>query len=265
MQRRQFIQMVRAGVLGSLTAGLAIASDRNQSPAYSQNRPPSNAQNTGALSVQWLGHMSFLFNSSGARILTHPFKPVGCAANRSIPKEKVDLVLISSRLLDEGYVEVLPKDTKLLYQPGSYDLLKSNFQGIRMDHDRLGGRRFGTNVAWRWQQAGIRILHLGGAAAPLLDDQRILMGRPDVLIVPVGGGAKGYDAAEAQSVVNMLNPKIVIPTYYRGDKAAASCDIAKVDEFLALMSNTKINKLSGSNLQISSATLPSAMTIMVFG
>ena len=270
MQRRQFIQLAQGGLISTLTAVGAIALDRNLSPAYAQKKPANSAQKKpansggGSLSIEWLGHMSFLISGGGATILTHPFKPAGCTANKPQPKASANLILISSRLLDEGYLDGLPKNERVLTQPGSYNLQGLNIQGIRMDHDRLGGRRFGTNVAWRWQQAGIRILHLGGAAAPIEADQRILMGRPDVLIVPVGGGPKGYTASEAQAVVNALNPRIVIPMHYRTAKASNSCELNSVDEFLTLMSGAKVQKLGGSSLQLTASSLPAPVSVKVF-
>jgi L-ascorbate metabolism protein UlaG (beta-lactamase superfamily) len=265
MQRRQFIQLAQGGLISTLTAVGAIALDRNLSPAYSQNKSKNSPSNSGGpLTIEWLGHMSFLISGGGRTILTHPFKPAGCTANKPQPKAAADLVLISSRLLDEGYIDGLAKKDRILSQPGSYNVQGINIQGIRMDHDRLGGRRFGTNVAWRWQQAGIRILHLGGAAAPIEADQRILIGRPDVVIVPVGGGPKGYTAAEAQAVVSALNPRLVIPSHYRTGKAGSSCELSPVDEFLTLMSGAKVQKLGGSSLQLTASSLPEAISIRVF-
>jgi L-ascorbate metabolism protein UlaG (beta-lactamase superfamily) len=257
MQRRQFIQLAKGGLISAVSAAGAIALDCNLSPAYSQGG--------GSLSIQWLGHMSFLISGGGKTILTHPFKPAGCTANKPQPKVAADLILLGSRLLDEGYIGGLQKTDRILHQPGAYNVQGLNIQGIRMDHDRIGGRRFGTNVAWRWQQAGIRILHLGGSAAPIAADQRILIGRPDVVIVPVGGGPKGYTATEAQSVISALNPRIVIPSHYRTAKAASSCDLSPVDEFLTLMSGAKIQKLGGSSLQLTASSLPSSLSVAVFG
>jgi L-ascorbate metabolism protein UlaG (beta-lactamase superfamily) len=262
MQRRQFIQLAQGGLISTLTAVGAIALDRNLSPADAQKKPRNSGG--GSLSIEWLGHMSFLISGGGTTILTHPFKPAGCTANKPQPKASADLILVSSRLLDEGYLEGFPKNKRILTQPGAYNLQGLNIQGIRMDHDRLGGRRFGTNVAWRWQQSGIRILHLGSAAAPIQADQRILMGRPDVLFVPVGGGPKGYTAAEAQAVVTALNPRLVIPTHYRTAKASGTCELTSVDEFLTLMSGAKVQKLSGSSLQLTASSLPESVSVRVF-
>jgi len=256
MRRRQFIQLVQGSLLGAVSVvGTAIAADKKTPPAKST---------ANTLSLEWLGHMSFLVSGEGKQVLTHPFKPAGCTAKFPAPKAKSDLILISSRLLDEGWLEDLSQDTQLLYQAGAYKVAGLNIQGINMEHDRVGGRRFGANVAWGWQQAGIRILHLGGAASPIKPDQRILMGRPDVLILPVGGGPKGYDAKEAKEAIDMLNPKLVIPTHYLTSKAATTCELSKLDEFLAIMAGTKINNITGSKLQINSASLSETMTVAVF-
>jgi L-ascorbate metabolism protein UlaG (beta-lactamase superfamily) len=263
MQRRQFIRLAQIGLIGSLTTGLTIAGGAIAAPPKTPVKPPTTVPNT--LTLEWMGHMSFLFSGQGQKILTHPFKPAGCTANFSGAKPQSDLILISSRLLDEGWLESLPSETQLLYLPGAYRVAGINLQGIRFDHDRLGGRRFGNNVAWSWEQAGIRVLHMGGSASAINSDQRILLGRPDILIVPVGGGDKAYTASEAKAVVDALNPKLVIPTYYLTDKATKTCELAKVDEFLALMPNVKVNDITKSNkLELTKAQLKEPLSISVF-
>jgi hypothetical protein len=261
MQRRQFIRLAQTGLIGSLATGVTIAGGAIAAPP--KPKPPKPVK-PDTLSLEWLGHMSFLFTGQGLRILSHPFRPAGCTANFPAPKPKTDLILIGSRLLDEGWLEALPQDTQLLYLPGAYRVSGINIQGIRFEHDRIGGKRFGYNVAWLWQQAGIRVLHMGGSASSIDPDQRILMGRPDVLILPVGGGEKAYNATEAKAVVETLNPKLVIPTYYLTDKAAQTCQLAKVDEFLALMPSVKVNNITNSKLQLTAAQLTEPMTISVF-
>jgi len=262
MRRRQFLQFAQGGLLASMATTAVI------SPSYSQSQSGNSNE---LLTLQWFGHFSFLVTGSNTRILTHPFRPGGCTAGLKIPKlDKLDYLLISSQLFDEGYLQDYPT-VPVLAQPGSYRVKNLSFQGIRMDHDRQGGRRFGQNVAWRWQQAGVNILHLGGAAAPIQPDQRILMGRPDVLIVPIGGdaqsndpsSAKAYSPAEAKAIVTELNPRIVIPVYYRTDKSSPSCQLASVDEFLALMPKDSIKKLDGSTLELSAKNLPQTTVVRV--
>ncbi len=246
MKRRRLIRYTQAALLASLGTGLT-------------SHFQSQAQ-TSSLSVRWLGHTSFLFTGSGPRILVNPFRTLGCTAKYRQPTVETDLVLVSSRLLDEGAVEGLPKNSKLLVEPGVYPINSSlQIQGIQTDHDRLGGRRFGQNVAWRWTQAGINILHLGGAAAPITLEQKILMGRPDVLFVPVGGSVKAYAPEEAKAAIQTLEPKLVIPTHYRTSAAAAdTCDLVPLDAFLAAMGGTEVRQAPGDSISLTPAGLPQA-------
>lgn len=212
---------------------------------------------TESLSIEWLGHTCFMFTGEGQRILVNPFRTLGCTAGYRPPNVEADVVLISSQLLDEGAIESLPGKPQLLYQPGAYNIgSQIQIQGIKTDHDREGGRRFGTNVAWRWNQGGIKILHLGGVAAPISIEQKILMGTPDVVFIPVGGGPKAYNASEAKQALTVLNPKLVIPTHYRTAAADDACDIVTVDEFLALMDGMSVRRVDGQAIAIRAADLP---------
>lgn len=246
MKRRQLMRYAGAGLL--TTMGTVIASEF---------RPSLAQKPSGGLSVQWLGHTCFLFTGSGLRILVNPFRPIGCTAGYRPPKVAADLVLISSQLLDEGEIEGLPGDPQILYEPGAYKVSGIQLQGISIAHDREGGRRFGSNVAWLWNQGGIKILHLGGAAAPIDIEQKILIGRPDLALIPVGGGPKAYKPEEAKQAVNALNPKMVIPTHYRTQAADASnCEIVAVDEFLTLMDGMTVRRANSNAIALKSSDLP---------
>ena len=245
MKRRQLLGYVGMG------ATLALGSSAGVGRAQS-----------GGVTVRSLGHMSFLISGNGQRILINPFKSIGCTAGYPAPKVSTDLVLISSQLLDEGAVDVVPGNPQLLYEAGAYDVKGTKFQGIATDHDRVGGKRFGTNVAWRWTQGGVTMLHLGGSAAPIGLEQKILMGSPDVVFVPVGGGPKAYNPEEAAAAIKVLNPKIVVPMQYKTSAAKGECELGGVDQFLSLMSGVSVRRASGA-IDVTKASLPASMVIQV--
>jgi L-ascorbate metabolism protein UlaG (beta-lactamase superfamily) len=249
MKRRQLMGYAGAGLVTALVTDLG-------------SNLQADAQSSG-LSVQWLGHTCFLITGGGAKILVNPFRAIGCTAGYRQPKVAADLVLISSQLLDEGAVDGLPGNPKLVYAPGVYEFKGIKFQGIAIDHDRKGGKQFGTNTAWSWKQGGINILHLGGAASPISIEQKILMGRPDVAFIPVGGSAKAYNAQEAKQAIEVLNPKLVIPTHYRTQAADAACDISPLDEFLTLMQGITVRRSNSDAISISSGKLPENSVIQV--
>ncbi len=250
MKRRQFIHYLQVGVLSAIATG-GLSSWQG-----------ARAQSNRGLSVRWFGHTCFSFSGGGKQILVNPFRAIGCTAGYEEPSIDADLVLVSSLLLDEGNLEGLPEDQKLLFEPGAYQLGNLRFEGIKTDHDRHGGRRFGTNVVWGWTQAGINILHLGGAAAPITFEQQILMGRPDLLFLPVGGGPKAYNPEDAAATLELLNPKIVVPTHYFTSAAdPATCDLEPLDAFLDLIGEVPVRRV-GNTATIAPGDLPETGTIV---
>jgi L-ascorbate metabolism protein UlaG (beta-lactamase superfamily) len=153
------------------------------------------------------------------------------------------VILASSRLPDEGAAVA---SGRLLNQPGSYKVAGLQIEGIGAPHDRVGGRRFGSSTLWRWEQGGLTFAHLGGTAAQLSPSDKVLLGRPDVLILGVGGGAKVYDGREAAEIVRQLSPRVVIPVQYaRGAKAPNGCDQSGIQPFLEAMTGTPVQRRGG--------------------
>jgi L-ascorbate metabolism protein UlaG (beta-lactamase superfamily) len=244
MKRRQLVHYAGAGLLSAIATGVA---------SQWQN---TEAAPSDGLTIKWLGHTSFLFVGGGKKVLVNPFENIGCTSKYRSPKIGADLVLASSLLLDEGAVKNLPGKPKIIYQPGVYEIGSTKLQGIAVAHDRSGGRRFGQNIAWRWNQGGINVLHLGGAAGAIELEQKILIGSPDVVLIPVGGGVKAYDAEEAKQAIQTLNPKVIIPTHYRTAAADDSCDLAGVDKFVNLMQGMNIKQLNSDTIRIRPRDLP---------
>lgn len=252
MKRRQLIHYAGASFLSAVTVA------GGWQVAQAQPRP------TGNLTIQWLGHTCFLISDNGMRILVNPFRTLGCTAGYRLPRVAADIVLASSLLFDEGAVDSIPSGTRILTEPGLYQLPGMQMQGINVVKDRQGGRRFGRNVAWRWTQGGINILHLGALASPIEAEQKILMGRPDVLMIPVGGGAKAYTPQEAKAAIAVLDPKVIIPTHFRTQAAdAASCDIVAVDEFLNLMAGTTVQQSGSDTINLTPANIPSQGSVVI--
>lgn len=250
MKRRQLIRYGGASLAAAIaTSGIAWG---KSSLAQSESE---------SLTIQYLGHSCFLFTGNGLKVLVNPFRSVGCTAGYTLPDTQADLVLISSFLLDEGAVEEVKGNPKIVTKSGEYNVGGIKFRGVTTLHDREGGRRFGDNLAWRWTQGGINVLHLGGAAAPLATEEKIMLSGPDVLLIPVGGGVKAYNPQEAKQTVMTLKPKIVIPTQYRTAAAdRESCDLATVDQFLKLTDGMEVKQVGSNKIVIKPQDLPQERT-----
>tara|TARA_B100000965_G_scaffold170066_1_gene141823 strand:- start:2425 stop:3147 length:723 start_codon:yes stop_codon:yes gene_type:complete len=195
-----------------------------------------------SLEIENFGHSSIRIRDKDQSVLLNPFMAVGCASGLVEQNISADIILASSLLPDEG-----TKTAKgvFMVKPGSYIINGVSIEGFSSPHDRVGGRRFGMSTLWRWKQNGLTLAHLGGAASPLTIQDRLLIGNPDILFIAVGGGAKVYDAQEAASVVELLNPKIVIPVQYqrKGKDKIPSCDQQGIEPFLEIMKDYKVRKV----------------------
>ena len=197
----------------------------------------------GGVTITSLGHSALLISGGGARVLLNPFQAVGCAAGLAEPRLSADVILASSQLKDEGAPVA---SGRFRVKPGSYRVAGLAIEGIGAPHDRVGGKRFGPSTLWRWRQGGLEFAHLGGTAGTIAPDDAVLLGRPDVLIIGVGGGAKVYDGKEAAAVVRQLQARRVIPVQYRSGGPTPSCDLSSAQPFLEAMAGTPVRRSGGS-------------------
>ena len=205
----------------------------------------------GNLLIKSLGHSSFLIKGEGKSILLNPFKAIGCAENLEEVKDvNVDFILASSRLPDEGYN---PFKKLMFVDPGIYKFENIILNGVSVPHDRVNGRRFGMSTVWAWEQNNIKIVHMGGAAGEITVNNQILLSRPDILFISIGGGIKSYDGKEASEVIKKLQPRIVIPVHFLKDKnkLIENCEFTAEDIFLENMKDFQV-KYKGNKFIINS-------------
>ncbi len=215
----------------------------------------------GDLLLKSFGHSSFLIKGKGKSILLNPFKSVGCASGLREPKGvSSDFILASSKLADEGYN---PNDQLMFVNPGVYKFEDILLNGIEVPHDRLGGRRLGMATVWSWELNNLKIVHMGGAAGEIDIDSQIMLSRPDILFISIGGGFKSYNGKEASDVVKILKPSIVVPVHFvRDQNIIDDCDFSNADLFLENMQDFKV-KYIGESYKINSKRIDKD-TIYIF-
>ncbi len=124
-------------------------------------------------------------------------------------------------------------------------------------HDDANGAKRGTNKIHLLTAAGMKIVHLGDLGHTLSDEQAEAIGKPDLLIAPVGGYYT-IDAAQADANARRLGAKIVIPMHYRSDTFGYE-NIARAEDFTALRSD--VRHLDTNTLELTPET--PAMTALL--
>jgi L-ascorbate metabolism protein UlaG (beta-lactamase superfamily) len=119
---------------------------------------------------------------------------------------------------------------------------------IASEHDPSAGTERGPNAIFSFELDGLRICHLGDLGqSALRDEQLAAIGKPDVLMVPVGGHFT-IDAEAAAEVVRVLDPAVVVPMHY--GSPAVGLPLAPVDDFLALMEGRELRRADAAELEL---------------
>lgn len=206
------------------------------------------------MKISWLGHASFLIESSGKHLITDPcdeqcgYRPWS---------EPVDIATVSHDHYDHNAVEHLqgnPLIVKEQLDPISSDGF--TIQGFRSYHDQKQGQERGLNYIYKITAENIDILHMGDQGT-LLDENLIKqIGKVDIVMVPVGGRYT-VNAADAAAIVDQLLPRIVIPMHYKTPQG--TIQLAPVEDFVSRYD--KVVKCPV--LSVASPELPETMQVIV--
>lgn len=181
--------------------------------------------------IKYLGHSCFLFTSeSNISVLIDPYKlgAYGGALNYSPISETADIVVISHEHEDHAEYQNLPNHPLVIRT-------SAQAQGIGFDvistyHDAEQGNRRGVNRVTCFEMDGIRVCHLGDLGHVLNSEQVQAVGKVDLLLIPVGGTFT-LGPAEADQVVEQIQPAIVVPMHFKTARCAFPIETA--EPFLA--------------------------------
>ena len=188
------------------------------------------AATEGYLTVQWFGQSAFLLAAGeGTRLL---IDPVGPDFGYHLPFiDPLDGVLLSHLHPDHTYTQVAPGSVSVfpgLDTAGHFRGIHREIKGVAIrdvnsSHDDLGGKTNGENAIWVVDMDGFHIVHLGDLGQISLTQKQVgEIGKPDILMIPVGGGGFTIDGPQAQRIVAQLKPALVIPMHYQTDRTPAT-------------------------------------------
>ena len=142
-------------------------------------------------------------------------------------------MLISHDHDDHNNKAAVKGDPFLIENPGEYEAKGVFVQGIDSFHDDSEGKQRGKNTIYIFEAEDIRFCHLGDFGQKQLTDEQLdLIGRVDILMIPVGGTFT-IDSSEAAKVIGQIEPKMVIPMHYQLPKLKIELD--PVEKFLKSM------------------------------
>jgi L-ascorbate metabolism protein UlaG (beta-lactamase superfamily) len=163
--------------------------------------------------LRYYGHSLFtLTMESGFVLLTDPY---GDFFDYPHHRLKADVVTVSHHHRDHDSLEMIVGQPTVVDQEGvSSPVSGLLITGVPSKHDAQNGQKRGDNMIFVIEAEGLKLVHLGDLGHVLNERQRNAIGRPDVLMTPVGG-TYSTDAAAAAENVRLLRPRVTIPMHYR--------------------------------------------------
>lgn len=217
------------------------------------------ATNTRPVLIEWFGHSTFQITSSkGTRILTDPH------TRDDLPWPTLPQHIVTTSHQHGPHSNVwMAKGTPVILE--GLTLGGENWRPIHMSiqdvsvytvpayHDKSQGLQRGKNAIFVFRVDDVCIAHLGDLGHHLTPAQLKLMGKIDILLVPLAGGIYTITASEAREVTKQVNPKIAIPKHYWWEGAT--------ERFT--QGFPRVRNMNGPVLKISKQELPQPIEIVV--
>lgn len=199
------------------------------------------------MNLEYLGHSAFKLEHSGFVMILDPYQKDSVPGLSPI-KDKANQVVCSHKHGDHyGFREIKilvnRADTPFIVNP------------LATYHDEEQGALRGENVISVIDVYDHKYVHMGDIGCIPSDEQIDVIKNCDLLMIPVGGFYT-LNLDKVVELIEMVNPKIVVPMHYRGESFGYDV-LGTVDDFLAAMAGKKyiVNKY-GSCLEITDTLGP---------
>jgi L-ascorbate metabolism protein UlaG (beta-lactamase superfamily) len=217
------------------------------------------AANPGSIQVEWFGHSTFQVTSSkGTRVLMDPH----IRDDLPWPTLPQHIVTTSHQHGSHSNVWMAKGNPVILegltaggenWRPIHMTIGDVSVYTVPAYHDKSQGLQRGKNAIFVFRIDEICVAHLGDLGHHLTPAQLKLMGKIDILLVPLAGGMFTITAGEATAVTKQVNPRIAIPQHYWWEGA--------VEEYVG--DHPRVRKIKGRSLRTSKKELPQPTEIVV--
>jgi L-ascorbate metabolism protein UlaG (beta-lactamase superfamily) len=209
--------------------------------------------------IEWFGHATFQITSSkGTRILADPH------GRNDLRWPPLDQHIVTTSHPHGAHSNIwMAKGSPVVLE--GLTRTGDNWQKIHTTirdvavysvpayHDKSQGLQRGKNAIFVFRVDDICVAHLGDLGHLLTPPQLKLLGKIDVLLVPVAGGMITVTPTVAIEETKQVNPRIAIPEHYWWEGGA--------DRFAAGFA--KVKRLNGAVLRITKQELPPPTEIFV--
>ena len=178
---------------------------------------PAIWDNARVMDIQWHGLSCVSLKGKNATLVTDPYDAK--IAGIKLPKLVADVCVANADFPLHHAVEQLGKDVKVFDWPGEYESKGIIVQGIAaydrpMEKEGERNKEAQRVIIYSIKIDGFSVCHLSNIGHRLTPEMLEVIGNVDILLIPIGG-ADCLDAKKAHEVVEQIDPRVVIPMYYK--------------------------------------------------
>lgn len=200
------------------------------------------------MELTWHGWSCFRLKGKEASIVTDPYTlPSPSALSKLTP----DIVTVSDR---QQAADPPAGPFKLITGPGEYEVKSVLITGSPCFS---GGKRVGT--FFKIEMDELVLCHLGQIKQPLSASQVEGLADVDVLFVPVAGDDETIDAAKAVEMINLIEPRVVVPMHF--EPSALGVAGTAVEKFCHEIGQTGVTPQL--KLSVTKTSLPAEPIVVV--
>lgn len=209
------------------------------------------------MDITYYGHSFFRVRGREGTIVTDPFQP---SIGYTLPHISADICTISHDHPGHNNAGSLQGDPYVIAGPGEYEISGIFVSGWPSYHDKKKGKERGGNTIYTFVVDDLNVAHLGDLGHVPAQSTIEVLGDVDVLFIPVGGQVT-LTAAMASDVINLIEPRLVIPMHYRTRAYAGGTKLEPVSKFLKEMGVH--DGTAGDTIHVSHSSLPTETEVTV--
>lgn len=164
------------------------------------------------MEIIWHGNFYFEIKGKNREEIIIVLDPFDEKTGLKPKKTKADILLISH---NDSDVKAIENSPFLINEPGEYEVKGVRINGISSFSDKEKKKEINQNIIFTLQLENIKICHLSKFTEKELSPEKLEnIFDIDVLLIPIGNKTT-LSGKEAVKIINQIEPKIVIPMYYK--------------------------------------------------
>lgn len=164
--------------------------------------------------LTWHGFFCFKIESQQAIVVLDPYDSSG---GLRPPRFFADIVVITQNIPLANYVSSIrgtqSQSPFIIQGPGEYEI-KNVFIHAIPTITQPEIKKTTQKVLCKLTIEDLKVVTLGGLNRTLADQELEILEGPDILLLPVGGQG-ALDGKQATTIISQLEPRVVIPMYYK--------------------------------------------------